>query len=114
MRIRVAVFVMMGLAVLLLAFAVGPVQSNSATPMATTWYVAPGGNDSNNCQTSATACATNAAAIGKAANGVTLLDGEAFGEITDDDVARLSLASGPTVDEGDSGFTAAVFSSSCH
>jgi chitinase len=40
----------------------------------------------------------------------TLLDNEAFGEITDDDVARLSLASGPTVDEGDSGFTAAVFS----
>jgi hypothetical protein len=32
MRIRVGVFVMMGLA----ALAVGPVQSNSAAPMATT------------------------------------------------------------------------------
>ena len=39
----------------------------------------------------------------------TLTDGSATGTITDDDAARVSFASGPTVLEGDSGFTAGTF-----
>jgi hypothetical protein len=39
----------------------------------------------------------------------TLSDGSATGTITDDDAARVSFDSGPTVLEGDSGFTPAVF-----
>lgn len=39
----------------------------------------------------------------------TLADGSATGTITDDDAARVSFDSGPTVLEGDSGFTAGTF-----
>lgn len=39
----------------------------------------------------------------------TLADGSAVGTITDDDAARVSFDSGPTVLEGDSGFTAGTF-----
>jgi hypothetical protein len=37
-----------------------------------TWYVAPGGNDSNDCLSVGTACATINGAISKAADGDTI------------------------------------------
>lgn len=50
---------------LVLALAVIVTRAQAAT----TWHVAPGGSDSNDCLTLGTACATINGAIGKAANG---------------------------------------------
>jgi hypothetical protein len=61
------------LAVIFSMLGVQPVLARgSSQGTATTWYVITSGNDANDCQTSATACATIQGALGKAASGDTI------------------------------------------
>ena len=61
-----------GVTLLLLALLVGLPLVARAAPTATTWYVSPTGDDTNDCQTPATACKTVNAAVGKASDGDTI------------------------------------------